>query len=138
MTNTLADKLTSLSNTIKRLINIKANKTNGVSEITDADSDDYTNIATMQSGATQASINDGINTVLGNCVKTSLTNGLLKNDGTVDTNTYLTEHQSLSNCIQKSQTSGIVKNDGTLDTTLVSRVTALENELEDLEEDLLA
>ena len=75
---------------------------------------------------------------LSNYVQKSQTAGLLKNDGTVDSNTYLTSHQSLSNCIQKSQTSGLVKNDGTIDTTLVSRVSALENELEDLEEDLLS
>lgn len=35
-------------------------------------------------------------TALASKVSTSLTNGLLKNDGTVDTNTYLTEHQDIS------------------------------------------
>lgn len=40
--------------------------------------------------------------------------------------------------ISTSSTSGIVKNDGTIDTTLISRVSALENELEYLEDDLLA
>ena len=44
----------------------------------------------------------------------------------------------LTNYVQKSQTSGILKNDGTVDTTLVSRVSSLESELEDLEEDLLS
>ena len=44
----------------------------------------------------------------------------------------------LANYVQKSQTSGILKNDGTIDTTLVSRVSSLESELEDLEEDLLS
>lgn len=34
-------------------------------------------------------------TALASKVSTSLTNGLLKNDGTVDTNTYLTEHQDI-------------------------------------------
>ena len=50
-------------------------------------------------------------------IRTSNTAGLVKNDGTIDTTTYLTEHQSLTNYIQKSQTNGLVKNDGTIDTT---------------------
>ena len=47
----------------------------------------------------------------------SNTAGLVKNDGTIDTNVYLTEHQDISNYIQKSSTQGLVKNDGTIDTT---------------------
>lgn len=89
MTNDIPQCITDFANAIRSLISTKANKTNGASEITDSDSDDYTNIATMQSGATQATINDAINIKLGNVVEKSLTNGLLKNDGTVDTNTYL-------------------------------------------------
>lgn len=50
-------------------------------------------------------------------ISTSNVAGLVKNDGTIDTNTYLTQHQSLSNYIQKSNTDGLVKNDGTIDTT---------------------
>lgn len=53
---------------------------------------------------------------LTNYIQKSQTSGLVKNDGTIDTNNYLTEHQSLTNYIQKSQTSGLVKNDGTIDT----------------------
>lgn len=49
-------------------------------------------------------------------ISTSATSGLVKNDGTIDTNTYLTEHQSLANYVQKSNTSGLIKNDGTIDT----------------------
>lgn len=49
-------------------------------------------------------------------ISTSNVAGLVKNDGTIDTTTYLTEHQSLSNYIQKSNTDGLVKNDGTIDT----------------------
>ena len=49
-------------------------------------------------------------------VQKSQTAGLLKNDGTVDTNTYLTSHQSLTDYVQKSQTAGLLKNDGTVDT----------------------
>lgn len=60
-------------------------------------------------------------------VKTSLdakvaksnTSGLLKNDGTVDTSTYLTS-SALSNYVQKSNTTGLLKNDGTVDTTSYS------------------
>ena len=53
---------------------------------------------------------------LTNYIQKSQTSGLVKNDGTIDTNNYLTQHQSLTNYIQKSQTSGLVKNDGTIDT----------------------
>jgi len=59
---------------------------------------------------------DEIDAELADVVRTSNTTGLLKNDGTVDTSTYLTEHQSLSNYIEKSNTTGLVKNDGTIDT----------------------
>ena len=73
---------------------------------------------------------------LSNYIQKSQTNGLIKNDGTINTNNYdtassiqtkkndltndsgfLTSHQSLTNYIQKSQTSGLVKNDGTIDRT---------------------
>ena len=47
----------------------------------------------------------------------SSTNGLLKNDGSVDTNSYLTSHQSLTNYVQKSETVGLIKNDGSIDTS---------------------
>lgn len=50
-------------------------------------------------------------------IETSSTVGLVKNDGTIDTNTYLTQHQDISNKIDKSSTVGLVKNDGTIDTT---------------------
>ena len=50
-------------------------------------------------------------------ISTSSTAGLVKNDGTIDTNQYLTEHQSLTNYVQKSSTTGLIKNDGTIDTT---------------------
>ena len=51
-----------------------------------------------------------------NFIETSNTAGLIKNDGTIDTNQYLTQHQSLANYIQKSNTSGLIKSDGTVDT----------------------
>lgn len=50
-------------------------------------------------------------------INLSQTAGLVKNDGTIDTNVYLTEHQDLSDYIEKSETVGLVKNDGTIDTT---------------------
>jgi hypothetical protein len=50
-------------------------------------------------------------------VKKSDTSGLLKNDGTVDTSTYLTTHQDLSDYVEKSDTTGLIKNDGTIDTS---------------------
>lgn len=52
-----------------------------------------------------------------NFVQKRSTRGLIKNDGTIDTNTYLTEHQDLSNYIRKNNTNGLVKNDGTIDTS---------------------
>lgn len=51
-----------------------------------------------------------------NYISTSSTSGLVKNDGTIDTNTYLTS-SALSNYVQKSNTSGLIKNDGTIDTS---------------------
>lgn len=42
--------------------------------------------------------------------------GLIKNDGTIDTNTYLTS-SDLSGYVQTSNTPGLLKNDGTVDTT---------------------
>lgn len=50
-------------------------------------------------------------------ISKSQTAGLVKNDGTIDTTTYLSEHQDLSDYIEKSETAGLVKNDGTIDTT---------------------
>ena len=43
----------------------------------------------------------------------SSTSGLVKNDGTIDTNTYLTS-SALSNYVQKSSTTGLIKNDGSI------------------------
>lgn len=67
---------------------------------------------------------------LTNYIQKNQTSGLVKNDGTIDTNSYsqtghthnqyLTEHQSLANYIQKSQTAGLIKNDGTIDSTSYS------------------
>lgn len=41
-------------------------------------------------------------------IETSNTSGLIKNDGTIDTNTYLTSHQSLSNYYTKSEIDNII------------------------------
>ena len=60
---------------------------------------------------------DGSSVDLSKYVKKSDTTGLLKNDGTVDTTTYLSEHQSLSGYVEKSDTTGLLKNDGTVDTS---------------------
>ena len=51
-------------------------------------------------------------------IRTSQTAGLVKNDGTIDTNVYLTQHQDISNYVQKSNTAGLIKNDGTIDTNV--------------------
>lgn len=95
MPSTLETKLTGLSNKIKQLVNTKANKTNGASEITDSNSDDYTHIASnMQSGATQATINDSVNIRLGQVIeKTQTDTGFLKSDGSIDGSNYYTEDE---------------------------------------------
>lgn len=46
-------------------------------------------------------------------IRTSNTEGLVKNDGTIDTTSY----QVAGNYIETSNTAGLVKNDGTIDTT---------------------
>lgn len=51
-----------------------------------------------------------------NFISTSSTMGLVKNDGSIDTNTYLTS-SDLSGYVQTSSTTGLLKNDGTVDTT---------------------
>ena len=45
----------------------------------------------------------------------SATAGLVKNDGTIDTNTYLTS-TDISTMVTTSDTTGLIKNDGTIDT----------------------
>lgn len=61
---------------------------------------------------------------LSDYVQKSQTAGLLKNDGTVDTNTYA-QSSALSDYIAKSQTAGLMKNDGTVDTTTYAASSAL-------------
>ena len=53
---------------------------------------------------------------LTNYIQKSSTTGLVKNDGTIDTNTYA-QTSDLSNYIEKSATEGLVMNDGTIDTS---------------------
>jgi len=50
-------------------------------------------------------------------IEKSDTTGLVKNDGTIDTTQYISQHQDLSNYIQKNNTAGLIKNDGTIDTS---------------------
>ena len=93
--------------------------THTVSDVTDfptlstvattGDYDDLSNKPSIPSSSSDLS--DG-----SDLVKKSSTSGLLKNDGSVDTNSYLTS-SSLSNYVQKSSTTGLLKNDGTVDTT---------------------
>lgn len=47
---------------------------------------------------------------LSNYIQKSSTNGLIKNNGTIDTNTYLTSHQDITGKLDKSQTSYKGKN----------------------------
>lgn len=69
-----------------------------------------------------------IDTALSNKVSKSSTSGLLKNDGTVDTSSYITS-SALSNYVQKSNTTGLLKNDGTVDTTSYSTFSGSYNDL---------
>lgn len=99
------------------------------------DSSAHSNIGSS-ANATQSTINTSIDTALGNKISKSQTAGLVKNDGTIDTNTYSTfsgSYNDLSNkptipskisdltndsdFIEKSSTTGLVKNDGSIDTT---------------------
>lgn len=47
-------------------------------------------------------------------VKKSQTSGLLKNDGTIDTNTYLTQHQDISGKADANHTHGNISNTGAI------------------------
>lgn len=99
------------------------------------DSSAHSNIGS-NANATQSTINSSIDTALGNKISKSQTAGLVKNDGTIDTNSYSTfsgSYNDLSNkptipskisdltndsdFIEKSSTTGLVKNDGSIDTT---------------------
>lgn len=64
---------------------------------------------------------------LSNYIQKSLTAGLVKNDGTIDTTDYAeaSDIPDVSNFISKSQTSGLVKNDGTIDTTTYATASSL-------------
>lgn len=64
----------------------------------------------------------------------SNTAGLVKNDGSIDTNSYLTS-SSLSNYVQKSQTSGLLKNDGTVDASAYITSSSLPTKTSDLSND---
>ena len=67
-----------------------------------------------------------VKTDLDKKISTSSTSGLVKNDGSIDTNTYLTS-SSLSNYMQKSSTAGLMKNDGTVDTNTYLTISSLSN-----------
>lgn len=60
--------LTRAYNAIINYITRKADKTGGVSQITDSNSANYTNMGSLSSNATQQTINNTINTKLGNCL----------------------------------------------------------------------
>lgn len=76
-----------------------------------------------------------VKTELDKKISTSSTSGLVKNDGSIDTNSYLTQHQSLSNYIQKSSTTGLIKNDGSIDTSSYITSSSLPTKTSDLTND---
>jgi len=61
---------------------------------------------------------DEIDNKLADVIRTSVTAGLIKNDGSIDTTAYLSEADAQSDYIAKSETVGLVKNDGTIDTNV--------------------
>lgn len=71
----------------------------------------------LQTGSTrnQKELNEAIDTALGNKISKSQTVGLVKNDGSIDTSTYLTQHQDITGKANQSDL-----------TALTSRVSALE------------
>lgn len=81
------------SSKIKRVANLLASHIK--------DSNAHTNIGSSAS-ATQQTINTSIDTALGNKISKSQTSGLVKNDGSIDTNTYLTSHQDISGKADKT------------------------------------
>lgn len=119
---TLSDSKVASEKLVKDTIDTKANATHThtVSQVTDFPNipskvSDLTNDSGfITSSSLPTKISDLTND--SNFIETSNTAGLIKNDGTIDTNQYLTQHQSLANYIQKSNTSGLIKNDGTVDT----------------------
>ena len=80
------------SNKIKRVANILA------SQVKDGTA--HSNIGSSAND-TQATINSDIDTALSNKVSKSSTSGLIKNDGSIDTNTYLSS-SALDNYVQKN------------------------------------
>ena len=64
-----------------------------------------------------------------NFIEKSNINGLIKNDGSIDTTRYLSQHQDLSNYLQKSNVNGLVKNDGGIDQTNYSTFSGNYNDL---------
>ena len=110
---------TSDSNKVKKVANLLASQVK--------DSTAHSNIGSSAND-TQATINSDIDTALSNKVSKSSTSGLLKNDGTVDTSSYITS-SALSNYVQKSNTTGLLKNDGTVDTTSYSTFSGSYNDL---------
>ena len=84
--------------------------------IRDANANNYSNIASnLSAGSRQTEINAAMNTKFGNTIFKSSTVGLIKNDGSIDTNTYLTQHQDITGKANQSDL-----------TALTSRVSALE------------
>lgn len=109
---TQADIVTSWSNTLS--------DTNVPSEKLVKNSLDAIGGVTVDSALSSSSENPVQNKVIYNAlsgkISTSNTAGLVKNDGSIDTSTYLTSHQDISNYVQKSNTNGLLKNDGSIDT----------------------
>lgn len=82
------------------------------------DSSAHSNIGSS-ANATQSTINSSIDTALGNKISKSQTAGLVKNDGTIDTTTYVNTNDSrLSDArTPTSHTHGNLQNDGKVGTS---------------------
>ena len=112
---------------IDEWIKLPAGEVSSVNGMSGAVTLTATNINYSSNTTVKDAIDDKANaSALSDYVQKSQTAGLLKNDGTVDTNTYITS-SSLSNYVQKSQTAGLLKNDGTVDTNTYLTSTSLSN-----------
>ena len=112
MTDTINNGLLSGAFLIRNNNNIISAQYMSAAYIKDASAHSNINSAAY---AAQSTINQAIDTKLGDAIFKSNTVGLLKNDGSIDTNTYLTQHQDITGKANQSDL-----------TALTSRVSALE------------
>ena len=109
----------------------KVDKTNGVSQVTDNNASNYTNIGSLSNGATQQTINNTINSKMGNKVDKVSGKGLSTNDFDGTYKGYVDNLVSSSNTLKNAHTHGNITTDGkvTTTTTNVSRVVVTDGDV---------